>query len=100
MALPEPGTLWAVHAEGRALALSVKRTRMAAGAGRILKQPEPYEQIRQREPLLAERNRCLHQVVLVRWERSGAWAGLGGGRINVGCGWRMGGAKYNPLSPC
>jgi len=31
VALPEPGTLRAVHAEGRALALSVKRTGMAAG---------------------------------------------------------------------
>jgi len=68
VALPEPCTSWAMHAEGGALTLLVKRTGMTAGAGRILKQPEPDEQIRQREPLLAERNGGLHQGVPVRWE--------------------------------
>jgi hypothetical protein len=57
VAHPKPGVLSVVHAEGRALALSAKRTRMAAGAGRIPKQAEPYEQIRQRKPLFAERDR-------------------------------------------
>jgi hypothetical protein len=38
----------------------------------------------------------LHQGIPVRWERSGAWEGLGGGLMNVSCGWRTGGSNYNP----
>jgi len=58
---PKPDVLSMVHAEGCSVALLVERTRVAAGAGRIPKQAEPYEQIRQRKPLFAERDRVLHQ---------------------------------------
>lgn len=83
VAHPKPGVLSVVHAEGCTVALLVERTRVAAGAGRIPKQAEPYEQVRQRKPLFAERDGVLHQESSGEWKNRGSREGMGGGSANV-----------------
>jgi hypothetical protein len=61
MADPQPHAPCVTEVEGGAFAFLVQRARVASGAGSTFEEPEPYEQLRQRQPLLAERQIREHQ---------------------------------------